>query len=80
MDRLGRRVYNEGLSYNQRGEFHVKRVVDIDGESVVVDDVETSQLYLVYGPGAHATYTLICPRTAKRLGRPCSGGGCVAGR
>ena len=22
MDRLGRRVYNEGLSYNQRGEFH----------------------------------------------------------
>jgi len=56
VDRRGHRVYNEGLSYNQRGEFHVLRETDEDGESRVRDDPQRKQLYLVYGPRAHAYF------------------------
>ena len=59
VDRLGRRVYNEGLSYNQRGEFHVDRVVDDDGESTVRDAADSSQLFLIYGDAAKATYSYL---------------------
>ncbi|KAH8056390.1 hypothetical protein JL721_9990 [Aureococcus anophagefferens] len=44
------------LSYNARGEFHLDRVVDNDGESSVEDDAARSQLFLVYGDAAKATY------------------------
>ncbi|KAH8075738.1 hypothetical protein JL721_1759 [Aureococcus anophagefferens] len=45
-------------SYNQRGEFHVDRVVDDDGEHGE-DAADSSQLFLVYGDAAKATYSYL---------------------